>query len=303
MRLPTATTSKPADRAAPDKPLFGPVRAAWALYQLALRQHRHGRRWLVMLVLALLPILIAVITHLTETAIPARSLEFNLVFMLIPQGLLPLLALVYASGVIQDEQEDQTITYLLVRPIPKWLIYLMKWAAAVTAAECLAVTSIVLTYATIYGDHHSAVSIHDIIYRCAGTCGVQALAVLAYCGIFGLMGIVTRRVLVVGILYTALFEGLFANIPFNLRIITVIYYARLMLYRLMSFRVNTGYRVHDLAAQAWNFTPSPHHHLTGYPPDWVCAAVLFSLSVILSAVAAFVCNRREFYVKTPSKTD
>ena len=40
-------------------------------------------------------------------------LEFVLLWILIPQALLPLVALLYASGIIQDEQEEQTITYLL----------------------------------------------------------------------------------------------------------------------------------------------------------------------------------------------
>ena len=43
-------------------------------------------------------------------------LEFLLAFMFIPQLLLPLVALLYASGMIQDEQEEQTITYLLDPP-------------------------------------------------------------------------------------------------------------------------------------------------------------------------------------------
>jgi ABC-type transport system involved in multi-copper enzyme maturation permease subunit len=53
-------------------------------------------------------------------------------FMFIPQAILPLLALVYASGIVRDEQEEQTMTYLLICPIPKWALYLGKLFATLT---------------------------------------------------------------------------------------------------------------------------------------------------------------------------
>ena len=45
--------------------------------------------------------------------------ELALIFGLIPQAILPLTALVFASGMIQDEVEEQTLTYLLIRPLPR----------------------------------------------------------------------------------------------------------------------------------------------------------------------------------------
>ncbi|MGC8561371.1 MAG: ABC transporter permease [Phycisphaerae bacterium] len=278
--------------------------AIWALYELAIRQHIHGRRWIAMLLLALLPTIIALITRGTDPFAAPKAMEFGLIFMLIPQGLLPLLALIYASGVMQDEQEDQTLTYLFIRPIPKWLIYLVKLASAVTAAEMLSVISIALTYAVIFHNVHGPDGNADhIIARCLVACAIHGLAVLAYCGIFGLMGLVTRRVLIVGILYIALFEGLFANIPFNLRIITVIYYARLLIYRLLPFRGRSGYGIHATAARTWNLVIRGDRHLKAYPHNWVCVIVLLSACIITALLAAFICNNREFYVKTPVKTD
>ncbi len=45
---------------------------------------------------------------------------------MIPQALVPITALVFASGMISDEVEEQTLTYLLIRPVPKSVIYLVK---------------------------------------------------------------------------------------------------------------------------------------------------------------------------------
>ena len=94
--------------------------ALWTLYTLTLRQHLHGKRWMVMAALFLLPAGLADRGAGDGAERPSGRLEFILAFMFIPQALLPLVALLYASGIIQDEQEEQTITYLLIRPIPKW---------------------------------------------------------------------------------------------------------------------------------------------------------------------------------------
>ena len=274
------------------------LRSALALYGLALRQHRHGKRWLIMALLLVLPALIALLSRMAGVAIPPRSLEFNLVFMFIPQGLLPLLALVYASGILQDEQEEQTITYILMRPISRWVVYISRLAAAVTAALGLTLFSVVLTYLAIF----AGTGVHGVAGRCLAACAVHGLAVVTYCGLFGLMGLLTRRVLIVGIVYIAMVEGLLANIPFTIRMITVIYYARLIAYRLLPFSVNTGYRIHDLAAETWQFNVLNDPKLKLYPSSWVCVAVLLSAAVAFSAAAAWVCTGREFYVKTPEKT-
>ena len=273
-------------------------RPALALYALSLRQHRHGKRWLIMLVLMLTPALIAILSRLTDSGVSPTVLEFNLAFMFIPQGLLPLLALVYASGILHDEQEEQTITYLLMRPLARWTIYLAKLLAAITVAIILAVFSILVTYAAIFAGTAS----HGVVMRCLDACLIHALAVVAYCCLFGLMGLLTRRVLIAGIIYIALVEGLLANIPFAIRLITVIYYTRLIAYRTLPFVANTGYRVHDLAADTWQFNTLGDPKLQNYPHSWLCVLILASGAVVCSFLAAFMCAGREFYVKTPEKT-
>src|ERR1700684_1579241 len=103
---------------------YSKLSALWALYVLTLRQHVHGKRWMVMTLLFLLPAALVLIVRRTAHDVSSLNLEFVFIFMFIPQALLPLVALIYSSGMIQDEQEEQTITYLLIRPIAKWAIYL-----------------------------------------------------------------------------------------------------------------------------------------------------------------------------------
>jgi ABC-2 type transport system permease protein len=47
------------------------------------------------------------------------------------------------------------------------------------------------------------------------------LTVITYCCLFGVMSLFTRRTLVLGFLYAALFEGFLANRPFSVRLLSI----------------------------------------------------------------------------------
>jgi ABC-2 type transport system permease protein len=270
----------------------------WTLYALTFRQHMHGRRWMVMGVLFLLPVVLALVIRFTAPDAPAIWIEFLLAFMFVPQALLPLVALVYASGIIQDEQEEQTLTYLLVRPIPRWAIYVVKLLATLTTTILLTILFTTLTYAATYIGGNLAFS--EVAGRCLRAMAVHALAVTAYCCLFGVMSLVTRYALIVGILYTAVFEGLIANLPFGVRLITVIYYTRLIAYHSMKFvDVSPGGREDNIAAAVWKLDIKKDPQLLEHPTMRACLLVLFGASLAFSIIAAVICARREFHVKTP----
>jgi ABC-2 type transport system permease protein len=276
------------------------VGACATLYSLTLRQHLHGKRWTVLVALFLLPAGLAVIIRATASEAPSSLLDFVLLWILIPQALLPLVALLYASGIIQDEQEEQTITYLLVRPIPKWLIYLVKMLATWTTTVLLVVVLTLLTFLAIYWK--SGVDFGDIWLRCLRVCGIHSLAVVVYCSLFGLIGLLTKRTLIVGVLYTAIIEGVLANLPLSLRMVTVIYYARLIAYRTMDFVVTwPGGRSDDVAASAWSFDTRADPGLAEHPQLKTCVFVLLIAALAFTIIAAWLCSGREFHVKTPEK--
>jgi ABC-2 type transport system permease protein len=268
----------------------------WTLYVLTFRQHMHGRRWMVVAALFLLPAGLAILIRATASEAPSIVLEFMLAFMFIPQALLPLVALVYASGIIQDEQEEQTLTYLLIRPIPKWAIYAAKLLATLTTTVLLTTVFTVLTYAAIYigSDARAA----EIAPRCFRAAGIHSLAVVCYCCIFGLISLLTKRTLIVGILYVAIFEGLVANLPFGIRLITVIYYSRLLAFRSMDFVMEMRQKI-NIAADAWQYDLNTDPDLLDHPTLRSCLIVLLAASLLCTIVAAFLCSRREFHVKTP----
>ncbi len=107
-----------------------------------------------------------------------------------------------------------------------------------------------------------------------------------------------------GILYAIFFEGLLANMPFSLRLATVIYYTRLIAYRSMDF-VSRGLDravKENLAAEFWRLDIRNDPGLLEHPQIRACLTVLLTASLVCAVVAACLCSQREFYVKTPEKS-
>jgi ABC-2 type transport system permease protein len=275
--------------------------ALWALYVLSLRQRLHGRRWMVVEVLFLLPGALALVVRTTAPAVPSIALEFLFSFMFVPQAVLPLLALLYASGMIQDEQEDQTLTYLLIRPISKWALYIVKLLATLTTTMAMTCVFTVLMYAAIYLGA-AVESDLNVPLRCVKAMSIHSLAVAAYCCLFGLMSLLTKRVLVTGIVYVAVFEGVLANLPFSIRLVTVIYYTRLIAYRTLEFMVPTPHGSHNIAADGWQFDLRKDPQLLDHPSLSACIETLLVGSLVCTVLAALLCWQREFHVKTPEKS-
>jgi ABC-2 type transport system permease protein len=269
------------------------------LYTLTLRQHLHGKRWIIMVILFLLPAGLADIVRLTNHRIPIVGIEFMFVFMLIPHAIVPLAALIYATGIINDEQEEQTITYLLIRPLPKWAIYVTKLLATLTTTIVLTWVFTAFTYSAIYLGADSTVP--DIPLRCVKAAAIHSLGITTYCCLFGLMSLVTRRMLLTGILYIVAIEGVVANFPVAVRLITVVYYVRMIAYRSLDFLVTEYGRTFDIAAEAWQLDIKNDPNLLEHPTTRTCVIVLLGASVVFTVLAAFICSRREFHVKTPEK--
>ncbi len=249
--------------------------------------------------LFLLPAGLAILLRTTAPDVPRIGLEFIFAFMFIPQAILPLVALLYASGMIQDEQEEQTLTYLLIRPIPKWALYTVKLLATLATTVILTIVFTALTYAAIYigGDKHT----EHIALRFIKAASIHSLAIVSYCCLFGLISLLTKRTLVMGILYAAIFEGLLANLPFSIRLVTVIYYTRILAFRTLSFIVPFTGGSQNMAADAWQLDILSDPNLIEHPTLGACIKILVIACMACTILAAALCSRREFHVKTPEK--
>ena len=219
---------------------------------------------------------------LTSRHAPAATLEFAFVFNLIPHTLAPLVALLYASGIIQDDVEEQTLTYLLLRPLPRWAIYLVKLSATVfvTAALTVVFTAAASLAIALTASEPATAA---LIGRDLKLTGILVLTQFAYCGLFGLLGLVTRHPLVAGVAYIFFLEGLMASFNTVARRLTMMYYFRVLALRW----------VEPTAGRDWGIG-------LGTAPDArTCVLTLFAVSIVSAIIAAIFFAQRQFRMKTP----
>jgi ABC-2 type transport system permease protein len=258
-----------------------------ALFVLTIRQHTHGRRLLVLGALYALPCILALTLRSLARPAPSDILEFALIFNLLPHGLAPLTALLYSAGVVQDEAEEQTLTYLLIRSIPRWALYVTKLLATICVTSVIVGLATLALYACIY---FNSPELAGTIFpgRVARAIGIMTLAQVGYCSLFGFIGLLTRRSLITGVVYIVAIEGVLANIDFIARSATMVYYVRILLLRWL-----------DLPAEVvTRFQRNWRIDLETVPSAGDCVQRVLVFSVVMILLAAVWFSRREFRVKT-----
>jgi ABC-2 type transport system permease protein len=253
-----------------------------SLFVLTLRQHLRGRRLFVLSLLFILPSVLALIVRLVPYPPPSAELEFAFISNLIPHALATLAALLYAAGVIQDEVEEQTLTYLLLRPLPRWALYLTKLLASILTTSLLTGVFTTLAFVVIYWNTPELWG--DVLPgRALKTAALLALAQAAYCSVFAAISLFTRRSLIAGIVYIIVFEGLLANIEMVTRRLTVMYYFRVLSLRWLDVPLG----------KEWSID------LDTAPSSLDSVLTLLAACAVFMLIGALMMMRREFRMKTP----
>lgn len=134
----------------------------------------------------------------------------------------PVVTLVFAAAALGDPNEDGTLVYLYLRPVPRWRIVAAALASTLTVALPLAVVPMtVAAVATGAGG--------KIVVAAAASC---TLATLAYTGLFCWLGLRVRRALVWGLAYVLVWEGFVATAGATPARLSVRAYTRSLLSRL-----------------------------------------------------------------------
>ena len=252
-----------------------------ALVGMAVARLIRGRRLILLAILSSLPVVLAALARRRLGSYNPAGTELSLIFGLIPQTLLPLTALIFSSGMIQDEVEEQTLTYLLIRPVPRTAIYLAKLLGTLIVSAALTITFTTLTLIVIHGGELGPAGA-DFPRRPLLIAGAMSLALATYAGLFGLAGLYFRRALVLGVAYIAVFEGILANVDFLARRFTIMYQFRVLTTRLL-----------DLRPSEWSI------NLADAPSTSTAAASLGIAAFVLALAGGLAFSRREFRVKTP----
>ncbi len=185
---------------------------------LTLRQLVGRGRTTLMGILALLPILLAIVYRLGgQDGDQAEWVARVLLDGLVVTTLLPLAALVYGTAALGAELEDGTAVYLLTKPVSRMSIVFAKLLAAWT-----------LTTATVLASGLVAAAIglagapgHGLLLGFA--VGIVAGS-LVYSALFVMLSIVTSRALIAGLVYVFVWEGLINGLFTGTRMLSVRHY-------------------------------------------------------------------------------
>ena len=192
--------------------------------RLSLRQL--GGRWrlLLILLLAALPVGLTVLIIATGSE-DQRSNSFfidTVLDALVIAGALPIVALVLSTASFGNEIEDKTLSYLLLKPVPRWLIALPKTLAPVLlGAPALVVSGVVTTLLGASGLGVAALVVESD-FRAALAVGAAVLGgVIAYSSVFTWAGLVTTRALAAGLIYVFIWEGLLSTFLEGIRYLSI----------------------------------------------------------------------------------
>lgn len=182
---------------------------------------------------------------------------------------LPLFTLAFASGAIGTERESRSLIWLLTRPLPRPAVYLATFLGA-------------LPWCVLFG-----VGGFAALCLAGGGLGREAFArfwpaaaggTVAFAALFHLIGAAFRRPVVVGLVYVFFFEALVAALPGSLKLLSLSFYARSLIY---NEAVAAGY-------------PGPMLEVPGAVSAATAWAVLAAATAGLLAAGAWLFARAEY---------
>lgn len=160
------------------------------------------RRALLLLVLPALLIVLAVVIRLTVSPGSLVNVSVALLGAFALATLLPLLALIAGTGAIGPEIDDGSIVYLLAKPVSRHSVVVTKLAVAVAVVTVFGALPVLVAGLVLAGTDDGLALGYGLGALVAGT---------AYSALFLLLAVVSRNAVVIGLLYTLVWESLVGN--------------------------------------------------------------------------------------------
>lgn len=193
--------------------------------------------------------------------------DFSEEFMifLFTSFVVPVCALAYATTSIGGDREDRTLLFLLVRPVPRWLILLAKLLATLPLVVGMVMVSfwIYCRLAGPIGEKAFWLYLSPVLYM-----------TVAYVSLFHLFAVTFRHSTIVALIYALFMEFLLGNMPGMIKRIAVNFYGRSMMYDLGG--------IHGLRSPDENWFVPVSAHAAGVSLLCISAAAVLLALVIFS---------------------
>lgn len=193
-----------------------------ALFQFTARQTlRDVKFWLAVAALFLPCVLVGIIRYFGEPprVDQAWELYHGVVCFMVLLGLVPLICMIYGTGLIGSEVESRTITYLITRTLKRRTVLFVRFAAVFALLTLACCASVVGLHVSIVAGQAWAVSLFSNIEQWAMGrdlaiyLAMMPLAVGGFLSLFTLIGIIVTRPLAWSLVYFVMFELVAGNVP------------------------------------------------------------------------------------------
>ncbi|HLA66781.1 MAG TPA: ABC transporter permease [Acidimicrobiia bacterium] len=176
------------------------MRGFAAIVKVSLRQALGGKRVIVLGLLGLVPTLVMWLSSRNLTAGAAARRFYDAPFGILFLMVLPVCALVIGSGTMGDERRDGTLSFLLLRPMRRWVIVTAKFVAAWVASTTIVAASGLLAAITLGARSGDYAATGPIVLA-------VAISSAVYVAVFMLLGYLTSRAVLIGLVYVFIWES------------------------------------------------------------------------------------------------
>jgi ABC-2 type transport system permease protein len=142
---------------------------------------------------------------------------------------LPVVSLIVGTGVLGSEIDDGTVVHILSKPLPRYEIIFAKLAVAVG-----------VTAATVGIPMYVAGVLADSVGFGLSLVAASAVGSAAYCALFLALSLVTRRPVLLGLVYVLVWEGLLSNVVSGTRVLSIQQYVMAMADRMSPTSILSG---------------------------------------------------------------
>jgi ABC-2 type transport system permease protein len=177
------------------------VAAIPLIMQTTLRQLLGRRRTVLLVLLAGVPVLLAIVFRAANDA-DVAGFATGVLDAVAVTLLLPIVAVLFGTAAFGAEIEDGTILYLLAKPLSRWAVVAAKYLAAVGVTTLLTVVSVLVAGAIEMGplgEEGAAATRAFMAAMLVGSFG--------YVAVFLTLSLFTRRALLIGLVYVLVWEG------------------------------------------------------------------------------------------------
>ena len=184
-----------------------------------------NRKTIIIAILGIIPVGLSFILTIFQSFFSGNETSFfpNLSYILYLHFLMPITALFLGIGVIADEVEEQTLPYLIVRPVHRFKIVMTKYFACLIIGSIIIICSLFLSY-SITALSSSVISFSSDVLFLLHISAILLLGLFVYGALFTLLGGTLRHPMVIGLLIVFGWEKLITYIPGNIRLFTVMSY-------------------------------------------------------------------------------